>query len=54
MNYGLGMVEREGLVARYLVIIGVHVGQERCAAVLSNLYLKWAYWMVYFFLLMDA
>lgn len=41
MNYRLGIVEREGLMAGYLVAgIGVYTGQERCAGVLPNFYLE--------------
>lgn len=50
MNYRLEILEREGLVAGYLVIIfGVYVGQERCAGALSNVYFKRPILMVAFF-----
>lgn len=48
MNYRLGVVEREGLVARYL-IVGVYSGQERCAGVWLNFPLGGLNLMVFYF-----
>ena len=50
MNYRLAIMQREGLVARYLVVIfGVYSGQERCGGALPNFHLGWPNLKVIFF-----